>query len=286
MKKHWYNYFMEYLTITIGCALMAIALNMFLEPNTIAPGGVTGLAIVVKKITNIPVSITNLVINIPLFIIGLMVLGKMFGAKTAYGTVALSFFIEIFLTVFKDFVPTTDLFLSAVYGGVILGIGIGLVFKAGGTTGGTDLAGAILNKFFPSLSTAKLMMVCDLFIVVLAGIVDKNIETSLYSTIALYIIVKVADFIVDGMGYAKAFFIISDCKEQISKEIMEKLDRGITALKGRGIYSGLDKEVLLVVVDRAQEAKLKEIVKTNDPDAFIIVTGVHEVLGEGFKAIQ
>ncbi|OPJ55245.1 YitT family protein [Alkalithermobacter paradoxus] len=285
MKKHWYNHFLEYLTITIGCALMAIALNMFLEPNTIAPGGVTGLAIVIKKLTDIPVSVTNLVVNIPLFITGLMILGKMFGAKTAYGTIALSFFIEIFLRIFKDFVPTTDLVLSAVYGGVILGIGIGLVFKAGGTTGGTDLAGAILNKFFPSLSTAKLMMVCDLVIVVLAGIVDKNIETSLYSTIALYIIVKIADFIVEGMGYAKAFFIISNKEEEISREIMEKLERGVTALKGRGMYSGLDKEVLLVVVDRAQEAKLKEIVRNEDPSAFVMVAGIHEVLGQGFKSI-
>src|SRR5699024_3835975 len=175
-----------YFVIGAGVFLMAISLIFFLEPNTIAPGGVTGIGIILKKVTGFPVYLTNLVINIPLFIIGIMILGKAFGAKTLFATVGLSFFLK--------YVPyevlTKDLLLSAIFGGVIMGVGLGIVFKFGGTTGGTDLAGSILNKFFPGLSIATFMMLIDLVVVVAAGIVDKKIETALYSIISLYLTAK------------------------------------------------------------------------------------------------
>lgn len=274
----------DYLLITIGTLMMAFGLIFFLEPNTIAPGGVTGLAIVIQKISGIPIDITNLVINIPLFIIGLMTLGKKFGLKTAYGTLTLSLFIRLIITILgENLIGVEDLLLSALYGGVLMGVGIGLVFKGGGTTGGTDLAGAILNKYIPSLSIPKLMMMIDLIIVATAGIVNKKLETALYSVITLYIIVKIADFIIEGLNYAKAFFIISNHPVKIGEEIMSTLDRGVTVLQGRGMYTGNDKDVLLCIVDRSQVAKLKNIVHTIDENAFIMVTTVHEVLGEGFK---
>lgn len=287
MKVKWYRLFFDYLGITLGTFLMAAGLLMFLEPNTIAPGGVTGLAIVIQKVSGIPMDVTNLAINIPLFIIGIMVLGKAFGAKTAYGTATLSLFIRILIIFFGDNINATgDLLLASIFGGVILGIGIGMVFKSGGTTGGTDLAGAILNKYVPGLSTAKLMMIIDLVIVAAAGIVNRNIETSLYSVISLYVLVKVADFIVEGLNYSKAFYIITDYSEEISKEIFEKLDRGATALKGKGMYTGEDKDVLLCVVNRAQVTKLKDIVYSLDNQAFIMVSTIHEVLGEGFTPLD
>ncbi|SCY48846.1 YitT family protein [Alkaliphilus peptidifermentans] len=278
---------MEYIGITIGCALMAISLIFFLEPNTIAPGGVTGLAILIQKITGIPIDVTNLLFNIPLFITGIYVLGKLFGIKTAYATIALSGFIRLFIILFgSGAMITGDLLLSSIYGGVIMGVGLGLVFLYGGTTGGTDLAGAILNHYFPSISTAKLMMVLDLIIVAAAGLVEKNIETSLYSIIALYILVKVADFIVEGLGYGKAFYIISNSPNEIAKKIMEELGRGVTALEGKGLYTGTKRDILLCVVNRAQVAKLKKLVHEIDDKAFIMVTTIHEVLGEGFKEIN
>lgn len=287
MKGKWYKIFFDYLGITIGTFLMAMGLLLFLEPNTIAPGGVTGLAIVIQKASGIPIDVTNLAINIPLFILGVIVLGRAFGAKTAYGTAMLSLFIRILIIVFGNNInATNDLLLASIFGGVILGIGIGMVFIAGGTTGGTDLAGAILNKYFPGLSTAKLMMIIDLLIVATAGIVNKNIETSLYSIISLYILVKVADFIVEGLNYSKAFYIITDYSEEISKEIFKELDRGATALKGKGMYTGRDRDVLLCVVNRAQVAKLKKIVYSIDNKAFIMVSNIHEVLGEGFASID
>lgn len=287
MKGKWYKLFFDYMGITLGTFLMAIGLLLFLEPNTIAPGGVTGLAIVIQRVSGVPMDVTNLAINIPLFILGIIVLGRAFGAKTAYGTVTLSLFIRILTIVFGNNInATSDLLLASIFGGVILGLGIGMVFITGGTTGGTDLAGAILNKYFPGLSTAKLMMIIDLIIVATAGIVNKNIETSLYSIISLYILVKVADFIVEGLNYSKAFYIITDYSEEMSKEIFKELDRGATALKGKGMYTGRDRDVLLCVVNRAQVAKLKKIVYSIDNKAFILVSNIHEVLGEGFASID
>lgn len=245
IKKYWYRHLAEYLGVTVGTFIMAIGINIFLEPNTIAPGGVTGLGIVLQKITNglVTVWATNLVVNIPLFIAGVMILGKSFGVKTLYGTFILSFF----LWLIPETNATQDLLLSSVFGGVILGAGLGIVFKAGGTTGGTDLAGAIMNRFFPGLSTATHMMIVDMIVVVSAGLVNKRIDLPLYSVIALYILVKVIDIILEGISYAKAFFIISDHPEAIGKTILEQLDRGVTILKGKGLYSGLDKDVLLCV---------------------------------------
>ncbi len=278
---------MNYVILTLGTFFLAVGLFLFLEPNTIAPGGVTGLAIVIKKVTGIEVYVTNLVINIPLFIAGVFILGRRFGLKTAYGTGALSFFLWLIQwfqeTGGVNLVATDDLLLASIFGGVLTGIGIGLVFRSGGTTGGTDLGGAILNHFFPQLSIAKLMMVLDMFVIAAAGIVDRKIETSLYSMIALYVLVKVADFIVEGLDYSKAFYIVSDHPEKISDAIMDGLERGVTALQGKGMYTGKDKQVLLCVVNRAQVTKLKRIVLEIDPSAFLMVSTTHEVLGEGFR---
>lgn len=276
--------FFDYLLITIGALFIALGLIFFLEPNTIAPGGVSGLAIVIQRLTGIPIDIMILVINIPLFILGVMTLGKQFGLKTAYGTVSLSLAIRLIIVILgENIIGVEDVLLATLYGGVLMGIGIGLVFKAGGTTGGTDLAGAILNKYIPNISTPKLMMGIDLAIVITAGIADKKLETSLYSIIALYILVKIADFIMEGLNYAKAFMIITDFPSEISKEIMGTLERGVTSLYAKGMYTGKEKAVLLCIVNRSQVVKLKNIVNEIDPKAFIMVTTIHEVLGEGFK---
>lgn len=287
MLQQKYRIWIEYIGLAIGCALMAFSLNFFLEPNAIAPGGVTGLAIVIYRALGIPIDVTNLAINIPLFISGILILGKAFGIKTAFSTVTLSAFIRLFLIIFgHGAMVTNDLLLATIYGGVIMGVGLGLVFLYGGTTGGTDLAGAILNKFFPTFSTAKLMMLLDLVIIATAALVEKNIETALYSVIGLYILVKTADFIVEGLGYAKAFYIISNKPDEIGKKILDEMGRGVTVLEGRGMYTGSKRDVLLCVVNRAQVAKLKSIVYHEDNRAFIMITTIHEVLGEGFKEIK
>lgn len=281
-KEKWYNIVTSLIGLSLGAFLLAIGLVLFLEPNTIAPGGVTGFAIVFKKIVDIPIYITNLAINIPLFIIGVIILGKNFGWKTLYCTALLS----LFLKIIPVRVVTPDLLLASIFGGLVCGVGLGIVFKSGGTTGGTDLAGSILNKFFPSLSIATFMMAIDILVVAFAGIVDKKVETSLYSIISLFVSVKVIDLILEGIGYLKGFLIITDKPEEISEKIMEELERGVTLFRGKGMYTKKEKDVLLCVVNRSQFTKTKEIVHYVDKQAFMMVTEISEVLGEGFEEIE
>jgi len=283
MKNKKIKIFTEYVLITVGTVLLAASIFLFLSPNTIAPGGVTGITVVLNKLFGFRISIAMLVINIPIFIIGTFVLGGNSSIKTAYGTISLSVFLMIIETYFKGAIGTNDILLASVFGGMLSGVGIGLVFRAGGTTGGTDLIGAILNNYFAFLSIPKLMMIVDLIIVVFAGIVNRSVETSLYSIIALYIIVKTADFIVEGLDYSKMFYIVSCKSDEISAELIKTLGRGVTALKGTGMYTKKEKEVLLCVVNRAQVAKAKDIVREIDENAFIMISTTHEVLGEGFK---
>lgn len=277
-SEKWYTILYNYILIGMGVFLMAIALNYFLAPNTIAPGGVTGFAVVIEKTVKIPIYITNLALNIPLFIFGVKILGKDTSIKTLYATILLS----LFLRILPPVVLTHDLLLSSIFGGVLSGIGLGIVFKFGGTTGGTDLAGSILNNKFPNLSTATFMTMIDLFVVAFAGIVEKKIEISLYSIIAMFVTMKVIDMILEGIGYLKGFFIVSDNPEGISEKLMVELGRGVTLLKGRGMYSKENKDVLLCVVPRSQFSRVKDIVKEFDPYAFVMVSEMYEVLGEGF----
>lgn len=277
-NEKWYMTLISYIIIGLGVFIMAIGINYFLAPNTIAPGGVSGFAVVIEELINIPIYITNLVINIPLFIFGAKSLGKSTALKTLYATLLFS----VFLKILPPLVLTHDMLLSSIFGGVLSGTGLGLVFKFGGTTGGTDLAGAMINDKFPNLSIANAMMSIDLLVVVFAGVVKKNIEVSLYSVIALFATVKVIDIILEGVGYLKAFYIITNKPDEIAERLMLDLDRGVTSLQGKGMYTKETKEVLLCVVNRSQFTRVKEMVKNIDPNAFVMVTEMYEVLGEGF----
>lgn len=278
--RKYYKLFIEYGGITLGCAIMAISINAFSVPNKIAPGGVGGLATVIHYIFHLPVGALMLGLNIPLFILGIKTLGAHFGIKTLYGTVILSLFID-YVFIMPSF--TSDLLLAAVFGGIIMGSGLGIVFRYGATTGGTDLIAAIIHKFIPGYTIGSLLMAVDFFVVVIAGLVFKQAEISLYSIISLYASIKMLDFIQEGIGYAKAFYIISNHPEEISQKVFKELDRGVTALKAKGMYTEEEREVLLCVVQRSQVNTLKEIVHSVDPKAFVILSEVREVLGEGFK---
>lgn len=277
--EKWYVTLFSFIAIGIGAFLLAVGLQYFLSPHTIAAGGVTGFAVVIETLTGFPIYVTNLAINIPLFIFGAKYLGRTRAIRTAFATVVLSFSLKYL----PEMVLTQDILLSSIFGGVIVGIGLGFVFKFDGTTGGTDLGGAILNKKFPGLSIANFMLVIDLAVVLFAGIVEKQIEVSLYSIIGLYISVKVIDTVLEGMGYLKGFYIITDKPDEIAELLMVELDRGVTALKGRGMYSKKEKEVLMCVVPRSQFTRVKDIVKEIDPKAFVMVAEMYEALGEGFK---
>ena len=280
--EKWYKSLFSYVVIGVGVFIMAIGLNYFLAPNTIAPGGVTGFAIVFQRISGVPIYITNLLINIPLFLLGAKALGKSSAIKTLYATLLLS----VFLKFLPPIVLTHDLLLSGIFGGVLSGVGLGLVFKFDGTTGGTDLAGAILNRKFPGLSLSTFMMIIDLLVVAFAGIVEKKIEIALYSVIALYVTIKLIDTILEGMGYLKGFYIITDKPDEIAEVLMAELERGVTALRGKGMYTKKDRDVLLCVVPRSQFTRVKDIVQEIDDKAFVMVTEMYEAIGEGFKQVK
>ena len=266
--------------VSAGSIIAAVALQFFLIPGTIAPGGVSGLSVAIEKLTGIRVYISNLIINVPLFIFGAKLLGKKSAVFTLLSILVLS---GVLAVLPQDFVFTNDLFLQATFGGILLGVGLGIVFKRGATTGGTDLAGAIVTKHFPGLSIAKGMAIADFVIVAFAGVVDNNPNTSLYSLIALFFCTKIADMILDGLSYFKGFFIVSSKPAEIGDALMSKLERGVTLLKGEGMYSKQDRPVLLCVVSRAQFVRAKEIITEIDEKAFIMVCDMQEVYGLGFK---
>jgi len=267
----------DYVLIIVGTLLTALSFNFFLVPHRIAPGGVSGIATVLYYLFRIPIGFTMLLLNIPLFIIGIKQLGGGFGLRTLIATVLLSLFTDLVK------VPslTEDPILASVYGGVLMGTGLGIVFRANATTGGTDLFAKILHNFFPIIGIGWVMFIID-FLVVLAAAIVFGPSEALYALASLYISARLIDLILEGLNAAKAFIIISDHSAEISQKIMEELDRGVTLLHGKGAYTMREKDVILCVINRAQVSKLKSLVVSIDPAAFVLVADVREVMGEGF----
>lgn len=276
--------FSEVIILMIGCLFMAISINMFLNPHNIAPGGLTGVSIIINTLTGLPIWMINVLFDIPLFLFAFRILGKKDATKTLLGIIFLTASLKITENL-GNMQVTDDILLSSISGGIILGIALGLIFRINGSTGGTDLIGLLANRTFPSISVPTLMGFADGCIVILSGIVSRNIEIALYSAIALYIIVKVSDIIVQGINTSTSFTIISNKYNEVGKAITEELQRGATILKGQGLYTGNEKNVLLVVVSKKEVIALKKLVKHIDPNAFIIISDTFETLGEGFKSI-
>ncbi|AZO94087.1 YitT family protein [Halocella sp. SP3-1] len=268
--------------ITVGSALAALSLVIFLIPNRIAAGGISGLATIIYYLTEFPVGILTLVLNIPLFIAVIKVLGLSFGIRTIYGMITFAVFIDLFQPVVP--VLTHDLLLATIYGGIVGGLGLGIVFNSRGTTGGTDMAAKLINHY-TGLSVGESIFLADGIVVLLAGIFF-NAEVALYAAIAIFIHSKVIDLVQEGLRFSKAVFIISTNPEAIKDEVMSELDRGVTILNGYGGYTGDEKDVLFCIISRTEVAKLKRVVSRIDRKAFVIITNVHEVLGEGFKEIS
>lgn len=279
------NTIIEFLGLIIGCLFMGVALNMFFKPYTIAPGGLSGLSLVISKFIGLSVSTIMLLIGIPLLLFSIKILGKKDAIKTFIGMIILSIVLK-FTESLSTISVTQDILLSSISGAIFLGIGLGIVFRVDGSTGGTDLIALMINRIIPSLPVSKCLTIIDGMVVLSAGIANGNIETGLYSAIALYIIFKVIDAIISGFDYSKAFMIITDDRDELKEAILNDVKRGVTVLDGKGGYSNNDKSILLVVVNnKNQEVHLKKLIKRVDPNAFIIVSDVHEVLGEGFKSI-
>ena len=284
MKKS-INTIVEFLGLIVGCIFMGIGLNMFFKPYTIAPGGLSGLSVVISKFTGLSVSTIMLIIGMPLLVFSIKILGKKDAIKTFIGMIILSIVLKI-TEPLATISVTQDVLLSSISGAILLGIGLGIVFRVDGSTGGTDLIALMVNRVIPSLPVSKCLIIIDGMVVLSAGIANGDIETGLYSAIALYIISKVIDAIISGFDYSKAFMIITEDREELKSAILNDVKRGVTVLDAKGGYTNNDKSILLVVVNnKKQEVHLKKLIKRVDSSAFIIVSDVHEVLGEGFKSI-
>ncbi|CEP80954.1 YitT family protein [Paraclostridium sordellii] len=283
-EKGFRGFIFESIGLVLGCIFMSIGINMFLKPYTIAPGGLSGLSMVIGKITGLPMSIVMLVIGIPLIVFSVKILGIKNSIKTLIGMSVFSAILSI-TSYLSNVHVTEDVLLCSISGALCLGIGLGIILKMDASTGGTDLIALMLNKVFPNVPLSKFMVMLDGMVVISAGLASKNLETALYSGVALYIIVKLVDAIVSDFNYSKAFMIISNEPNVLRDGITREIKRGVTFLQGKGGYTNEDKNVLLVVVSKNEEVHLKKVIKNIDPSAFIIVSDVHEVLGEGFKAI-
>ena len=283
MKKN-KDILIQYIGLITACIIMSVGLNMFLVPHTIAPGGLSGLSVVISKLTGFPVSNILFTISTPLLLFSVKILGKKDAIKTFIGMAILTLSLKV-TEPLSTISLTDNTLLAAISGSILVGLSLGILFRIDASTGGTDLIALLAKKFFPNLSIPTLMGFADGCVVILSGIVSRELEIALYSALSLYIIVKVSDIMVEGINTSSSFTIISDKYEEIGNSISDELQRGATILNGRGLYSGNEKNVLLVVVSKKQVVTLKKLVKRIDPNAFIIISDIFEVLGEGFKEI-
>lgn len=271
----------DYIEITVASFLYAVAVSLFLDPNALAPGGVTGIAIILNRITGLETGTLVLFINIPIIAMGTWKFGWRFILSTMYCTAVTSGLINL-LAPFGA--ATSDPFLAAVAGGALMAMGIGLVFKAGATTGGTDIIVKLLRLKFPYLKTGVLFLITDALIVAFSALVFKNVDVALYAGLVVFINSVLLDVVLYGRDGAKMIFIISDRHEAITKRLLE-LDIGVTYISGSGAYSGKEKNVIMCVMRKQLSPRAETIVREEDPGAFMIVTSATEIFGEGYKSI-
>lgn len=271
----------DYAMITLGGACMALAYDLFLVPHKIAPGGAAGLATILHYMFRLPVGMTIFAINIPLLIWGVAEFGKRFGLRTIYAVFITSLLTDLLPAVLHLQAATKNTILAAIYGAVLLGVGLGLAFRHQATTGGSDIVAQIIAKY-TNASPGMGIMVVDFFVIALAGLSFKKVDLALYGLMTLYISGRILDVILEGWHYNKAAYIISDQWRQIRAEVVEGMGRGGTLWAGRGFYQGAERTVLFCVVSRRELSTLRETVRMLDPKAFMVVTDAKEVLGLGF----
>lgn len=266
--------------IVIGCSIMAIGTSLFLLPNKLSSGGFSGIATIIYYLFHFPLGITIIVLNIPLFIIAMLRIGKSLAIKGIIGTILLSTFIDIF----DSFEPlTTDRLLACIYGGICTGIGTAIILKAHSSTGGTDMLSYVIRSYKPHFRASNLIVIVDIAIVLLNVFFFEQIEIGLYSAIAIYIMGKMIDIIFEGIYFTKNMFIVSNKYKEIAKEIGEKLNRGTTGIYAKGMYTRERKMMLWCVASRNEVAEIKYIAKRIDPQAFIVISNAREAWGKGFK---
>lgn len=289
----------DYILITIGAVIMSLGLLWFLDPYKVSAGGVSGISIILRNQFGIPLGIGMLAMNIPLFLLGVFFLGRRFGIRTFYGFTIFSISVDVIDKMVYDkllgyepyllsspgevdILRDLDPLLAAIFGGVLLGAGLGLVFRAQGSTGGSDIIAQISVKH-RFLTAGQTFLVFDFFVITAAAIVFGGVGYALIGFVALFVSSKTLDVIVEGIGNTKGLYIVSDEWKIIKDRIMKELDRGTTIMHGQGGYSEKEKEVIFCVVTRRSIYKVRQIVIEHDPKAFMVISDLHEVYGLGFK---
>lgn len=280
------KWFLSYSLIIIGSFILAAGFALFITPYKITPGGVYGISIMLHYLFGTPVGTIALLFDIPLTVIGVRILGPRFGFKTILGFSLTAVFTDL-ITVFRGYEPLIkgDPLLSCIFGGVFLGIGLGLIFKSKATSGGTDIVAMILRKY-TKLPPGLLIIYVDSAIVLLGLIIFRDWKIPLYSWIVIFITGKVIDVVLSGLSYDKSLFIISDRHEEIRDKIINNLNRGGTLIDGKGMYSHADRKIIFTVVSRRELGLLEEYIHKIDPKAFLAVLDTTEILGEGFKSLK
>lgn len=284
------HFLKKYLLITGGCIIFALGIALFLDPNKIASGGVSGLAIVLNYATHkvewLNTGVWIIILNIPLFILGAVFFGRNFIVSTMYTTIVSSLFIELFAFVLKKFLPLTDdIVIAGVVGGGLMGLGLGIIFRLGSTTGGTDIIVKILRKKFRFIKTGVISLTVDLVIIAISTIVFKEFKLAFYTVVSLIITTVSLDWVLYGGDSAKLMYIITDSEhaEKISEKILKELDISATFINGEGAYTGDEKRIIMCAIKKYLYPKLKDYVHEIDPRAFTIVTSAKEIYGEGYK---
>ncbi|MBR6668017.1 MAG: YitT family protein [Clostridia bacterium] len=272
---------LAWLQIVIGCVIGAAAYPTFLDPGKIAPGGLTGVAMIMKHLWGWDIGITSLILNVPLFIVGYKAMGKVFAFRSLVATVIFSLMID--LLPLKE-IPVEPI-LGTLYGGILLGIGLGFILRGGAITGGTDMAARLVHKYLPFLSVGMFLFLIDCMVVVAAWIFIGSSE-ALYALICIFVSGKAVDMVMLGLSSNKACFVITDRWEKVSRRLMDEMERGVTQLSARGAYTGTERPVVLCVLPPQEVARLKEIVRQEDEKAFMFITEAHEALGEGFSSLM
>ena len=270
--------------ITLGAVIYALAFDWFVAPNQIAMGGVTGLAQIVNALAPVlPVGVLSILVNVPLFLAGWRLLGGRLLVSSLYAMAVSSLAIDVIA--WMHTFPPMDPILATLYGGAGMGVGLGLVFSQGATTGGTDIIGKLLKLKFPWLPIGKLVMIPDMVVVILAAVVFGTVNAALYGLIQMYLLSKVMDMILYGWDTSRVAYIITDRWEETVQGLLD-MNRGVTLLQGKGAYTGAEKQVLLVAFRQREIVPIKRMLREIDPKAFFIVCDAHEILGEGFGDYQ
>ena len=291
-SKQWW---LSWISILIGCTLVAAGFVFFATPYKIVPGGVYGLGVVLHHlIPSIKVGTFGFMFDIPLLLIGTRVFGKMFGARTIIAAILTPTIMNLLTMIVGDNPTimlggkadlTNDMIIACIFGGVLLGAGVGLVIKHGGTTGGTDIVAMLLNKY-TRLPIARGVLIGDSLVVIFGMIVLGDWRLPLYSLVTIFVSARVIDYVIDGASYDKLLFIISEKHEQLKKFILEDLERGATYIKSSGMYTKNDKDMIFLVISRRELSAVQNKIKEIDPDSFLVVVDAHETYGDGFKSFQ